>query len=122
MKKAMISSGDKVMILLIISDHQSSRLRIHTLHSFLISPKGQSPWFTKICVLPCPSTSPYTKTLNYQVLAATKEKPQAQNGITHAKAQTPILDTTLDLLAVSTFPRNVILANWIGIFWLAPRR
>ena len=67
-------------------------------------------------MLPYPPTCPVTKPLNYLVLAAAKEKPQAQNGITYAKAQTPILDSTLDLLAVSTFPRNVILANGIGIF------
>ena len=64
----------------------------------------------------CAPIPPPLVHLPSQVLAAAKEKPQAQNGITHAKAQTPILDTTLDLLAVSTFPRNVILANWIGIF------
>lgn len=116
MKKAMISSGDKVMVLLITSDHQSSRLRIPTLNSFLISPKVSFPDSLKYVLLHTPSTPPFTKTLNYQVLAAAKEKPQAQSGITYVKAQTPILDSTLDLHAVSTFPRNVILANEVGIF------
>ena len=74
-------------VLLIIWDRQSSRLRIPILTHFSSVQKVPFPWFIKISVLPYHPTCPVTKPLNYLVLAAAKEKPQAQNGITYDKAQ-----------------------------------
>ena len=74
-------------VLLIISDHQSSRLRIPILTHFSSVQKVPFPHSLKYVCSHTPSTCPLTKPLTYLVLAATKEKPQAQNGITHGKAQ-----------------------------------
>lgn len=49
---------------------------------------------------------------------ALKRKPQAQNGITHAKQpMIPNLDFIPDLTAVSASPRNLILVKGFGILW-----
>ena len=49
-----------------------------------------------------------------------KKKHQAQNGITLAKPTSLRWDLMLNLIAVSTFPSNVIITGPSGISWLAP--
>ena len=54
MKKAMVSSGDKLMGS--ANNIRPPKLQIKDPHpdSFLVSPKGPVPPFIKICVLPYP--------------------------------------------------------------------